>query len=296
VIDGEARQFPSTVWFTAVDQSWFQTMGISLLQGRAFTDEDRSNARRVAIVSESFGRMLADGGDPLGHRITMPVSRAGQDPDVLEVVGVVSDVITDVSVLKTPVLYMPIEQYVRFFPFTSRSLVVRAAGNTNAAHREVFNSIRQVDPAIRPAPLVTLEAQIGNQMSSQRFGAYIMGTLGAIAMMLTLIGTYVLAESMAVFRMREMGIRAALGAKRSQLAGILLAETMRLVGAGLVGGLLLTWTGANTIRAFLFQVQPLDVATLATMSTLILVLSMTVSLRPALHAARTDIARVLKEE
>jgi ABC-type antimicrobial peptide transport system permease subunit len=111
-----------------------------------------------------------------------------------------------------------------------------------------------------------------------------------------MLGTYVLAESMAVMRMREMGIRAALGASGRQLGGIVLAETARLVGVGLLVGLALAWMGANTIRAFLFKVQPLDPATLGGVAATILLLALAVSLRPAWRAARVDLGAVLKEE
>jgi ABC-type antimicrobial peptide transport system permease subunit len=105
-----------------------------------------------------------------------------------------------------------------------------------------------------------------------------------------------LAESMALLRAREMGIRAALGAKRWQLGAIVLAETGRLVGLGLVAGFALAWLGANTIRAFLFQVQPFDAPTLVAVCVLILALAAGVTLRPALRAARVDLASVLRDQ
>jgi ABC-type antimicrobial peptide transport system permease subunit len=96
-------------------------------------------------------------------------------------------------------------------------------------------------------------------------------------------------------RMREMGIRAALGASGRQLGTIVLAETGRLVGLGLIAGLVLAWLAAGTIRALMFQIKPLDPGTLAGVAGLIFTLAPMVGLRPALHAARVDPARVLKE-
>ena len=122
-----------------------------------------------------------------------------------------------------------------------------------------------------------------------------LGALGVIAVLLTALGTYVLAETMATSRLREMGIRAALGATGRQLATIVLAETGKLVGVGLVVGLGLAWVGASTIRAFLFKVQPFDPVTLSAVAFLILALALAVSLEPALRAARVDLARVLKD-
>ena len=119
--------------------------------------------------------------------------------------------------------------------------------------------------------------------------------LGAIALLLTVLGTYVLGESMAAMRMREMGIRGALGATRRQLGAIVIAETGRLVGLGLLAGLGLAAMGASTIRAFLFQIQPFDPLTLVVVAGLILTLSLLVSLRPALRAANVDLACVLRD-
>jgi ABC-type antimicrobial peptide transport system permease subunit len=212
----------------------------------------------------------------------------------MEVVGVVADVVTSVAVLEPLAVYVPIAQTEAS---VGRSIVVRAAGDPDVTMREIVSTIRQLDSKVTVPPLQTLEERIGAQMSSQRFGAFVMGALGIIAFLLTLVGTYVLAESMAAMRMREMGIRAALGATGRELARIVLKETVGLVGVGLAGGLLLAWAGAGTIRTFLFGVQPLDPATLAIMSALILALAIVaVTLRPVLRAARVDLARVLREE
>jgi ABC-type antimicrobial peptide transport system permease subunit len=146
-----------------------------------------------------------------------------------------------------------------------------------------------------PRPPLTLAQQIERQMGPQRFGRIVLGALGAIALLLTAMGTYVLSESMAVLRLREMGIRAALGATRRQLGGLVFAEVARLVGGGLIVGLILASSGASTIRAFLFEVQPFDPVTLLAAAFAILTLAFAVSLGPALYAARVDLGRVLRD-
>ncbi|CAN5671871.1 hypothetical protein BH24ACI4_BH24ACI4_23910 [soil metagenome] len=123
-----------------------------------------------------------------------------------------------------------------------------------------------------------------------------LGSLGAIALLLTILGTYVLAETVAVVRTRELGIRAALGATTRSLTLLVLRESAVLVGLGLCAGLLLSWLGANTIHAFLFRTQPLDPLTLGFVAAVILLVSVAVSLGPALRAARTDLGQVLRAE
>jgi ABC-type antimicrobial peptide transport system permease subunit len=97
-------------------------------------------------------------------------------------------------------------------------------------------------------------------------------------------------------RRREFSIRRALGATRTRLGSLALAETVRLVGIGLVAGLALAWAGAGAIRTFLFRVEPLDPLVLLSVSTGILVVTLLVSLKPALDAARVDVAHLLRDQ
>jgi ABC-type antimicrobial peptide transport system permease subunit len=172
---------------------------------------------------------------------------------------------------------------------------VRAA-LPDSARRDILGAVKAIDPAVAPGPMRTLEQRIDGQMRAQRFGAIVLGALGGIAALLTILGTFVTAESMAVMRTREMGIRAALGATRAQLGAIVMGETLRLVGIGLAVGLGLAWLGGSTIRSLLFQIRPLDPVTLSAAAAAILTIALLVSLRPALRAARVDLATVLKEQ
>ena len=287
LVDGGQRQFPSMVSEISVDDAYFETMGIPVVAGRSFSDDDRATATPVAIVSESFARQLAGSGNAVGRRIAI---NPGQPNNVREVVGVVKDVVTNVTVLEPLVMYSPLEQ-ARGSNF--RSITARAAADPDATRIEITAAVRALDRSITPAPFLTLEERILRQMAPQYFGALVLGSLGFIAILLTLLGTYIVAESMAVARMREMGIRAALGA-RGELARIVLGESARLVTIGLAIGLGLVWAGANTIRAFLFGVQPLDIATLSAAVGLILMLAVVISLRPAMRAAKVDLGAVLR--
>jgi putative ABC transport system permease protein len=110
------------------------------------------------------------------------------------------------------------------------------------------------------------------------------------------LGTYVIAESMVVRRRRELGIRAALGARSAQLRRLVLHDTARLVGIGLIAGLALAVAGARLIRSLLYQVEPLDPLVLITAAALIFGLALLVTLRPALAATNVDLTRSLREE
>jgi ABC-type antimicrobial peptide transport system permease subunit len=224
----------------------------------------------------------------------METSRRPPDPPaVAEIVGVVPDVISNVNTTAPLVKYYSLAQRE---PAAYRTVVVRAAGDPSAAVRDTMAAIRELDSQVTAAAMLTLDEQIGRQMNPQRFGIYVLGALGGIALLLTVLGTYVLAASMASMRKREMSIRASLGASRAALGGLILGETARLIGAGLIAGLLAAWLGANTIRALLYRIEPLDAVTLAATCGVILGFGLIVSLRPALDAARVDFTRMLREE
>lgn len=292
-VNGEPRQFPSLVSYTAIDEHYFSTMGLPILAGRDFSPDDTAGSPLVVIVSESFGRALAGDRSPLGYRITETSARPGEPFAVAEVIGVVPDVITRVTETEPLVKYYALAQQPSM-PY--RSLVLRAASSPGAAVREVASILRQMDPQLQGAGLQTIEAQLDRQMGPQKLGGFVLGALGGIAALLTMLGAYVLAESMSAVRRREFGIRAALGGSRAHLGGLVLRETVTLVGAGLAAGLCLAWIGAGTIRAFLFRVEPLDIATLGTAAAAILGLTLLVSLKPAIDSARVDLVSTLREE
>jgi len=295
-IDGESRTMPSFLASEGVDSNYFSTFGLSVTRGRNFRPDDGADAPRVGIVSESFSRFLARGGDPIGHRVEgLGGRRMGQPAVQIEVVGVVPDLITSVRALEPLVLYVPLGQ-VPEAPFPGRVVTFHTSGDPSIAMRQAAQVIHELSPADAIPAFTTIDDQITRQMSPQRFGATVMGALGVIATLLTLFGIFVLVESMSGLRRREMGLRAALGATGAQLSALVLGDTLWLVGAGVGLGLLLSWLGAGLVRAFLFHVQPFDIPTIATVVLGIGLAALGVSLRPALRAARVDLASVLREE
>lgn len=295
LIDGEQRDLKS-VFLLGIDDRYLDTIGLPVLIGRNFTQADRAGAPRVGIVSASLAKAIAGDGSVLGRRISAPPK--GVVLHETEIVGVIPDVIRGTTGLQPFRLYLPSAQYsAPVYPGSGGlRLLVRATGDVGAGEASVLATIRAIDPDIRQDAMTTIDAGILEEMAPQRFGTAVMGALGTIALLLSVLGTYVLAESMAVARRREMGIRAALGARGSHLRALLLSDTFRLVGAGLLLGFVLTWLGAGTIRAFLFQVEPFDPLVTGGVAATIITLTLAVSLRPALAAARIDLARVLRDD
>jgi predicted permease len=291
-IDGasiELSRFVSASW---IDSQYFDTIGLPISMGRAFTTSDRMGAPPVAIVTASLAKIIAGDGHPIGHRI-------GYDSISAEVVGVVPDLVLSPAGTQPLRSYMPLAQAPPLPTYPGApgpDLFVRAARDVADARTALIAAVRDIDPHVRLPSMSTIDDRILDDMAPQRFGATVMGALGAIALLLSVFGTYVLVESMATLRRREMGIRAALGAPGGHLRMLLFSETFRLIGAGLLLGFGLSWLGAGTIRAFLFQVEPFDPLVTLSVAALIVLLAVLVTLRPALAAARVDLAQVLRDE
>lgn len=297
-VDGEPHELRETMYFTGIDDGYLRMIGLPISAGRTFDGRDRAGAPPVAIVSASLARLIAGRGSPLGRRIEWSGQR-GEPANAIEIVGVVPDVVTSLSSLEPLRVYQPIAQQVVSDRGQGVSqgyqLIVRATGDAAAAADAITTAIRTLDPAFRPEPMTTIDASMLEQMGPQRFGMAVMGVLGAVALFLSLLGMYVLAESMATLRRREMGIRTALGASRRHVRTVLLSDTLRVVGTGLLLGFGLSWLGAGTIRAFLFRVEPFDPIVTGGVAAAIIALTLAVSLRPAVSSARLDLARVLRQ-
>lgn len=296
-VDGAQRELPASLGFLSIREDYFSAIGLPIIAGRNIESTDVAGAPLVAVVSQSLARLIADGGTPIGRRIPDWTSfrqvAGGRTPDTyLTVVGVVPDLINYVEETEPLTVYQPLAQAP---PAIGGRFVLRASGDARAAMRELASAIRALDARV-PVYMSTLDDQLGDQMNPRRFGMVVLGALGGIALLLTVLGTYVVAQSLVVRRRRELGIRAALGARSAQLRKLVLGDTARLVGIGLVAGLALAVVGARFIRSLLYRVEPLDPVPLALVAGGIFGLALVVSLRPALEAARPDLVRALREE
>jgi putative ABC transport system permease protein len=289
--DGVQQRFATMVNFVAVDDAFFATLRLPLLAGRDFSADDRAQGQPVAVVSASMARALAADAAALGRRIAPPWRAASGPAPELTVVGVVPDLVTDVRTLAPLTVYVPAAQQ-ELGPWLT--LTVRARADAAAVRREAQQALRALDPAIVPPPMPTLRERLGRQMGPQRLGSAVLGGLGMVALLLTTLSAFVLADAVATFRLRELGVRAALGASPPGLATLLLRETARPVAVGLAAGLGLAGLGARALRGFLFQVDPLDPATLGAVAAALLAVVVVASLRPAVRVSRLDVARVLR--
>jgi putative ABC transport system permease protein len=291
-IDGISRPLPSQVSFDAIDTNYLRTLGVRVIEGRGFMPAE-ADATNVAIISSSFARFIGTGRSALGHRVMLPWREMDKPAAVVTVVGVVPDIVLDVSALQPLAVYLPLPASA---PDPARTITVRVASTSEAGKRAIAAAVKETDPAIVPLEMSTISESIAEQMAPQQFGIVIVGGLAILAVLLTAVTAYVLADALVGLRRREMGIRAALGATRSRIAGIVLYENARLVLSGVFCGFAVVWLASRAIRSLLFEVQPLDGATLAIAGSAVAIVAGLVSLRPALRAASVDIAQDLRHE
>jgi putative ABC transport system permease protein len=297
-VEGDSPQpegLRPVVSYELVSASYFRTLDIPLLAGRHFDGHDIAASAPVCIVDETFVRLRLRGRNPIGARVVIRGMNSGGRPlPVREIVGVVAQVRQRPDELEgRPHVYVPIAQD----PAPRASLVVQpAVGSATALAPAIRTAVARIDRE-RPVANVRTLAEIGAQATSRpRFRAVLVGTFAALALALALVGVFGLISYSVQQRLREFGVRVALGATRASVIRLVLADARRVVTVGIVIGLAAAASLGRSIGSFLFGVQPLDVVTFVSVA---VVLGLTAALAtaiPALRAARVDPVEAFRNE
>lgn len=283
----DASAFVPIHW-RGVSSDHFRTFGIPLLRGRALAPAQRDHFETV--VSASLAARLWPGQDPVGQRMRWLYP----DGNLFEVVGVAADVRDVVLDTEAPMMaYVP-QDWTGWSPMT---LAVRArGGSAEALAPSVAAVVQELDPLLARPPFSTLEEQRGEALAPPLLGLRLLSVSALIAVLLASVGIYGLVAYAVSRRRREMGMRIALGARPGQLVGLVPGDGARLVGSGLVLGLVLSLALVETLRALLYGTSPFDPRILASVALFLGVVGLVASLLPALGAARVDPIGVLREE
>ncbi len=288
-----------------VSEDYFRTMGIPILEGRAFSDHDSGASTPVAIISQSLARRYFPDDDPIGKRLSLaerpPMScctAAGPVENVWrEIVGVAADV-RQANLDEPPALtvYRPYSQIVEHDMY----VLVRARSSSDAARltANLRSQLLAVDTS-KPWDDVRPMRDVISQSASirlRRFVLILLGTFAALALVLAAIGTYgVMAYSVAD-RTREIGIRVALGATRSGVLSSILWESMKLTIAGLIIGTCAAQLLTRFVASMLFGVSATDLVTHAGVSLLLTGVALLASYVPARRATHVDPLVALRQE
>jgi len=266
----------------------FETMRIPLLSGRDFTDFDRENTARVAVINQGMANLLWPGQEALGKRFAVV-----QEPNLLQVVGVVgTTVVGQIGEDPQPIAYFPMRQ--QYSP--AGTLVVHTTSNPEALLGAVRTQVQQIDKNLAFTNAQTVQQILGQGLWPARMGAALLGLFGALALILASIGIYgVLAYSVAQ-RTSEIGLRMALGAQPRQVLGLVLKQGMLLALVGATAGILVALPVARQAAGLLYGVSATDPLTYVGITLLLMAVALLACYLPARRATRIDPLVALRVE
>ena len=278
----------------AVTPGYFATMGIRLLRGRDFAEQDDATAPGVAIVSRSVARLFPSD-DAVGKRVTLQTTPAPED--WLTIVGVVDDV--KQAGLSEPLhaaIYRPYRQASHPYVLGSMTYVVRTASDPAGVAPVMLEALHAQDRNLPAGAIVSMADVLQRSTADPRFQARLLGAFAALALLLAALGTYsVIAYSVAQ-RTYEIGIRIALGARRSAVLWMVLRRTAVLAGIGVAIGLGAALATTRVLATALFEIKPGDPSTLTAVAVLIMVTALVAGLVPAFRATRVDPLAAIRQD
>jgi predicted permease len=268
---------------------FFETIGIPLKMGRAFTDHDSQKAPKVAIINEAAVRKFFGGENPLGRRF----GSSPETTDEMEVVGVVRDTkYSEVREPPPPTMYVPHLQ-----ARLPRAVIeVRTAQDPVALVGAIREIVRRVDPNVPIIEIVTQMEQVEKRLEQEKLFARAYALFGALALAIAAIGLFGVMSYSVSRRTNEIGIRLALGAQRGDVLGQIMRESMILVIVGVVLGLGAALGTGRFIASQLFGLAPTDVITISVAMAVMLIVSTLAGYLPARRASRVDPMVALRYE
>lgn len=289
-LEGRSELVDQPLTFDAVTPDFFRVLQIPLLRGRFFSEDDRADAPRVAIVNETTAQTYWPNADPIGKRFKFG-SPEGTDAPWLTVVGVVAD--TRRAGVDMPVRtesYQPHTQSAQ----TARMLVlVRTASDPESIVPMLRAAVYDLDPDQPLARVATLDQLLDDRTAARRFNTWLLGVFGAAAVALTAIGLYGLVAYLVVLRRHEMAVRLAIGATPRHVLALVIRNIAVIVGTGLILGVAGLAAIAPLLRGLLFEIQPADPISQAGVLFVLLTVAFVAAWIPARRAMRIDPATAL---
>jgi putative ABC transport system permease protein len=291
----EGQPPPSLDWtpnaeIREITSGYFDTMGVTMLRGRDFTNHDTAGQLQVCIINETTMRDFFHGVDPIGKRLKL--GGTDETNPWFTVVGVVRDVRGYALEMKPrPQVYRPVEQDTR----TMMTFVVRAEGR-ELLERTLRAEMKSIDPAMPLANYRTMESLVATALARPRFSAFLLSLFALTALLLTVVGLYGVVAYAVSQRTQEIGIRIALGASGRDVLALVIRQGMLSAVIGLAVGVLCALGLTRALATQLYGVKPADLPTFAGVSLILLLAALAACWFPARRAARVDPVIALRHE
>jgi predicted permease len=264
-----------------VSSNFFEVMGIPVVSGRALNDRDVPTSPKVVVINEAAVRKYFPNESPLGHHFGSSPETAGD----LEIVGVLRDAkYNSVRDEAPPTMYVPFRQA----RMSNATIEVRTAMAPVGAMTAIREAVRQLDPSLPLTDVSTQIEQVEKRFQQERLFAQAYTLFGALALLLASIGLFGLMSYNVSRRTNEIGIRMALGAQRVDVLGLVMRESMLLVGIGMTAGLAVAIFTSRLLTTMLFGLPPRDPVTMIGAAIVMALVSALAGYLPARRASRVD--------
>ena len=275
----------------SVSQEFFKVLRIPLRRGRFFLNADTRTAPHVALISESCARTVFPNEDPIGKQIQL--GGRNDDRPWATIVGIVGDIRQYGLDAPPRMAAYIVDSQELDYSFVMAARTTMDPARLERAAREAFLSVDPTLPVFRVEPL---ENYVQSSLAERSFTLLLLGLFGALALALAAVGIYGLISYAVTLRTREMGIRMAFGAERSDVLGMVLRQGLLLVFAGLAAGFVASLALTRFLSSLLFDVRPTDVVTSTAVAVLLTIIALLASYLPARRAASVDPMIALRYE
>jgi predicted permease len=272
------------VIYRAIGPGYYNTMGIPLLRGRDFTEQDTTETAYAVIVSEKMAKHFWPGQDPIGKRLKPGATTS--DSPWREVIGVVKDVRQNDFVAEPKLqMYLSYRQLKLLAP---NALVVRTSVDPMSLAMPLRNAVWAIDKDQPVSNIRSMEEIVSAAMARQRFSTMLLGIFATLALVLAAVGIYGVMSYSVAQRTREIGIRLALGAQRSDVLRMTMGQGLKLVSMGVGLGLIAAFILTRVMASLLFGVNATDPTTFIAIPFVLMSVALLASYIPALRATKVD--------
>ena len=280
-----------------VTPGFMQALGVPLREGRLLTDADSADAPLVAVVDEDFARRFWPDESAVGHKVAYNAVDENANPPVPKwrtIVGVVAHIkFYNLSKRGREQIYFPLAQRPDQH---NMSLVVRNAGDPDALSNAVRREVASIDPTLPVYHVRTIDDLLEEAVAQPRMNLVLLGSFGALALLLAAIGIYGVMSYTVTLRSREIGIRMALGARPRDVRQMVLRQASNLLFRGIIIGLVGALLATNLMETMLYGTSARDPFTFAAITVLLSIIALLASFVPALRASRVDPMVALRYE